>query len=206
MPIKIPPCSSRDQPWATSSSPYGCSVSICSAMAEARSRNATPDSAICRTMVSWRGSNTVAARCAPSTCRRKPAYSAPQSAARRSSKSRMVVVPSTRIPLGRTRTAVTSRFLPPISMPTLEPKAANFLRSAGLWGPGILIPAQNLERDITGRHEFYGGGDGAAHVGKLTVGQPDARGGAEREDGVATYSQASQGRAAADEIGYLAGI
>src|ERR1700675_2181647 len=121
-------------------------------------------------MVSWRGSNTVAARGVAPASARKRAYSAPHSAARRSRKSRRVIVPRTSIPFGRTRTAVISRFLPLISIPTLEPNATNFFRSASLRGPGIVIPAKNLERwGLVYGQELHRGGDGAPQIRELTV-------------------------------------
>src|SRR5579864_2939141 len=148
-------------------------------------------------MVSARGNNTVAARWVAPASARKRAYSAPHSAARRSRKSRTVIVPRTSIPFGRTRTAVISRFLPLISIPTLAPNATNFLKSPGLWSPGIVIPAKNLECWVLLEgQELHGGGYGAPQVRELPVLQEKACRRTEREDRIATDAQASECRTA----------
>ena len=165
---------------------------------EARSRPATPGSAIWRTIVSRRGSKTVAARCdAPASCKNR-AYSKPHWAAGRWPKSRMVVAPTTSMPLGRTRAAVTSRFCAPISMPTPEPKAAYFLRSVTLRGPGIVIPAQHIDPGAVVRPpETYRRGHNPPQVRELAIGQADARGGAESKNRLTANAQARVAFAAA---------
>src|SRR5438105_7880245 len=148
-------------------------------------------------MVSRRGSNTVAARCVPRVSFRKRAYSAPHSAAGRSAKSRMVVLPRTSMPLGRMRTTVTSRLRSPTSIPTPEPKARNLFMSADLWGPGILVPAQDLNGGVvTGGHKLHRGGGAAAEVGKLIVGQAHSRGRTQRENGIAAHTNVAAAREA----------
>jgi len=64
-------------------------VSICSATAAARSRFETPASEICRTITSWRGSNTVALRWPAPWDLRKAAYSRPHCDAGLARKSRI---------------------------------------------------------------------------------------------------------------------
>src|SRR5579863_8342774 len=152
-------------------------------------------------MISRLGSNTVAARYVRALSARNRAYSWPQSAAGRCAKSRMVVDPKTATPLGRRRTAVTSRSLSPISTPTPDPKAIYFLKSAELGNPGIVIPAQSLQGDVVVGLEDHGGGNGTAHVGKLAVGQQDARRGTEGEHGIAAHAQTAEPGAAPNELG-----
>src|SRR5579871_733853 len=134
-------------------------------MADAKSRGSTPGREIWRTIISRRGRRTVAARWAMWFSSRKRAYSLPHSAAGRWAKSRIVSRPATVMPLGRTRTAVTSRSLAPISMPMPEPAAMNFFQLERLGDPGIVVPAQSLQLDVLFGAEDDGGCHAAAQIG-----------------------------------------
>src|SRR6266852_1791907 len=110
----------------------------------------------------------------------------------------MVVAPKTSMPWGRTRAAVTSRFCAPISMPTPEPKAAYFLRSATLRGPGIVIPAQHIDPGAVVRPpETDRRGHNAPQVRELAIGKADPCRGAESKNRLTTNAQARVSFAAA---------
>src|SRR3954454_2177538 len=116
----------------------------------------------------------------------------------------MVRRPSTWILLGRTRVTAISRSLAPISTPTPEPKASSFRKSLEMaksrgmvWlvTPRGVVPAQEVDggREIGG-HVLDLRCHGPLHVGELPVGQPDARGGADGEDGIALQAEELAGR------------
>src|ERR1035441_4946810 len=169
-------------------------------MAPSMSFRATPGSANWRTIAPRRGSSTVALmRPAPNDFRNR-AYSAPHSAAGRPTKLGIITRPSTRIPVGRTRTAATSRSVAPISMPTPEPNASNLRRSLemGIWkgmagsiAPSRVVPPQDVDGGIVShRHVLHLRPYRAPEVRKLSVVEPQPRRGAHRDDGVAFHPQA----------------
>src|SRR5271157_3599001 len=174
-------------------------------MAPSTSLPATPGSAIWRTITSRRGSSTVALMWPAPNDFRNRAYSAPHSAAGRPPKLCIVTRPSTRIRVGRTRAVATSRSVAPISMPTPEPNASSLRRSLemGIWkamagsiAPSRVVPPQDVDGGIVShRHVLHLRPYRAPEVRELSVGQPQPRRGAHRDDGVAAHPQAVRGGA-----------
>src|ERR1035441_9745915 len=169
-------------------------------MAPSMSFRATPGSANWRTIAPRRGSSTVALmRPAPNDFRNR-AYSAPHSAAGRPTKLGIITRPSTRIPVGRTRRAATSRSVAPISMPTPEPNASNLRRSLemGIWkgmagsiAPSRVVPPQDVDGGIVShRHVLHLRPYRAPEVRELSVVEPQPRRGAQGDDRVASHHQA----------------
>src|ERR1035437_2311182 len=169
-------------------------------MAPSMSLRATPGSAIWRTIASRRGSNTVALmRPAPNDFRTR-AYSVPHSAAGRPAKLCMVARPSTRILVGRTGAAATSRSVAPISMPTPEPNASSLRRSLemGIWkgmagaiAPSRVVPPQDVGRGIVSHRQVPHLRPHRAPEGReVSVVEPQPRRGAQGDDRVAFHPQA----------------